>query len=528
MFWGDKLAEKIEKEFEKEIQVGEALIVRDEKTASGRVHIGSLRGVAIHGIVSEILSEKKINNKYLYEINDFDPMDGLPVYLDKEKFEPYMGKPLCNIPSPDGKAKNYAEYFGEEFIKVIEGAGFKPEFYRASVLYKEGKFNETIKLAIENAGKIREIYKKISGSEKQDKWLPVQMICEKCGKVSTTRAFGFDGEKVEYECKEDAVSWTKGCGYKGKNSPFNGNAKLPWKVEWAAKFKVLNVDVEGAGKDHSTRGGSRNIADTISREIFKHKPPFNIPYEFFQVGGKKMSSSKGKGSSSKEISDLLPPEILRLLLLGKDPKRVIDFIPDGDTIPILYDTYDKMAESFFKKEENDYSRIFKLIHKGSEEKLKERFLPRFSQIAFLSQMPHMDIYAEVEKIKTTALTKEDKKEIDSRSEYAKKWLSKYAPEDYKYELREDKVPDPAKKFTEKQKEGLGKILEYIKSQETLDGQGLHSKVHDIKKEMEIEPKELFSAIYLSFLGKDRGPKVGWFLSVLPKKFLEKRLEEVTK
>jgi lysyl-tRNA synthetase class 1 len=71
-------------------------------------------------------------------------------------------------------------------------------------------------------------------------------------------------------------------------------------------------------------------------------------------------------------------------------------------------------------------------------------------------------------------------------------------------------------------------LEYIKSQDNLDGQELHSKIHDIKKEMEIDPKVLFSAIYLSFLGRDRGPKVGWFLSVLSKKFLEERLGEVSK
>jgi lysyl-tRNA synthetase class 1 len=528
MFWADKLVEKIKKDFSGKISEGKPLIVRDEKTASGRVHVGSLRGVAIHGIVSEIISEQGLKNKYLYEINDFDPMDGLPVYLDKKKFEPYMGMPLCNIPSPDGKAKNYAEYFGEEFIKVIEECGFRPEFYRSSKLYKEGKYNDVIKTAIENSDKIREIYKRVSEQVKVDKWLPVQMICEKCGKIGTTVATNFDGDKVEYECQEDSVKWAKGCGYHGKNSPFDGNAKLPWKVEWAAKFKVLGVDVEGAGKDHSTKGGSREIADAICREVFDHIPPSNIPYEFFQVGGKKMSSSKGAGSSSREIADLLPPELLRLLLLGKGANRVIDFIPDGDTIPILYDTYDKMAEAYFKEEESDYVRIFKLIHIGREEKMQERFLPRFSQVAFLAQMLHMDIYNEVEKIKGSPLTAEDKEEIDYRAGYAKKWLEKFAPEDYKYELSEDKVPEAAKNFSAEQKEGLGKILEYIRSQDKLDGQELHTKVHEVRKEMNIEPKELFSAIYLSFLGKNRGPKVGWFLSVLDKKFLEKRLEEVIK
>jgi lysyl-tRNA synthetase class 1 len=84
----------------------------------------------------------------------------------------------------------------------------------------------------------------------------------------------------------------------------------------------------------------------------------------------------------------------------------------------------------------------------------------------------------------------------------------------------------AKNFSAKQKAALGVLLAYVKAEEKLDGQGLHTKLHDIKKESSIEPKELFSAIYLAFLGKESGPKAGWFLSVLDKKFLEKRLEEV--
>lgn len=529
MFWADKLVEEIKDRYAKKIKAGKPLIIRDEKTASGRVHVGSLRGVAIHGIISEILSEKNINNKYLYEINDFDPMDGLPVYLDEKKFLPHMGKPLCNVPSPDEKAKNYAEYFGEEFIKVIKETGFNPEFYRSSELYKSGKYNDVIETLLENADKIRDIYKEVSGSVKDESWMPLQVVCEKCGKIGTTKVVSFDGEKVEYICEENLVEWAKGCGHKGRISPYDGNAKLPWKVEWAAKFKVLNVDIEGAGKDHSTSGGSREIAEKISREILKHNPPLNIPYEFFQVRGKKMSASKGEGSSSREIADLLPPELLRFLLLSKEPKKVIDFIPDGDTIPILYDNYDKMAEYYFRNAEGDYKRVFSLAHTPKQRKnIIERFLPRFSQIAFLVQMPHMDIYEIAGKMKENELAEEDKREVDYRAKYAKGWLEKYAPEDYKYELQEGKVPEVAKDFSSEQKKALKLVLEYIKSQDILDGQELHSKFHDIKEKTGISPRDLFSALYLSFLGKESGPKAGWFLSVLDKKFLEKRLEEVIK
>jgi lysyl-tRNA synthetase class 1 len=87
MYWADTIAEKIKISYKEKIQKGEVLIVRDEKTLSGRVHVGSLRGLAIHGLVAEVLKEQNIACKYLFEFNDFDPMDGLPVYLDDKILE---------------------------------------------------------------------------------------------------------------------------------------------------------------------------------------------------------------------------------------------------------------------------------------------------------------------------------------------------------------------------------------------------------------------------------------------------------
>ncbi|MBX4198210.1 lysine--tRNA ligase [Candidatus Parcubacteria bacterium] len=526
MYWADDIVQQIKTRYKDKISKKEPIIIRDEKTASGRVHVGSLRGVAIHGLVSELLTEQGINNKYLFEINDFDPMDGIPTYLDQEKYKQYLGMPLNNVPSPDGKAKNFAEYYGQEFVQVIKELGFTPEIYRSSEVYKSGKYNDVIRIALDNAEKIREIYKRVSGSQRDDKWYPVQIICENCGKVSTTKITSWDGKEVSYTCAD--LEWTNGCNHTGKVAPFDGKAKLPWKVEWPAKFRVFGVDVEGGGKDHSTRGGAREVADAISREVFQTDPPLNIPYEFFNVGGKKMSSSKGAGTSSREMADLLPPHLLRLLLLQRQPQRVIDFIPDGDTVPILFDSYDKLAASYFKGENEDEKRTFAVMHPGSlAEFLKSRFLPRFSQIAYMVQMPHIDVVKEVEKEKGQALTDFDIKEINLRKEYAKKWLDTYAPEDYKFDLKQQ-VPEPAKNLSSEQKQALKQILEYVQSKDKLDGQELHTKLHEIRKSLTIEPKAYFEALYLSFLGKESGPKAGWFFSVLDKKFVEKRLDEITK
>ena len=123
----------------------------------------------------------------------------------------------------------------------------------------------------------------------------------------------------------------------------------------------MGVDVEGAGKDHSTKGGAREVSNAIARDVFNIEPPFDVPYEFFLAGGQKMSSSKGKGSSARDIADLIPPKIFRLALLGKEINQAFNFDAEGETIPTLYDLYDKLADSTLAGITDDYARLFLLI-----------------------------------------------------------------------------------------------------------------------------------------------------------------------
>lgn len=526
MFWANEIVERIKKDLAEEIKDRETLVIRDEKTASGRVHVGSMRGVAIHGLIHELLVEAGIKSRFLYEINDFDAFDTVPEGLSKEKFEKHLGEPLCRIPAPDEKAKNYAEYFGNEFKKVINEIGFQPDFLLSSEAYKAGEYNEVIRVALERTSRIREIYKRVSGSDKKEDWFPLMVVCEDCGKIAVTRVVSFDGERVHYVCDMKAGG-AEGCGFEGDISPFDGRAKLSFKVEWAAKFKVYGVHIEGSGKDLSTRGGARDVANYISKEVFEYPPPFDIPYEFFLMEGGKMSASKGTGHSAREIADLMPPQIFRLALLGKNPRQAFNFDPSDDTLPVLFDLYDRLAKKYWADTKDDDAQLFQAIHGKNEQKLlKKHFLPRFSQIAFLVQMPHMNLKEEVVKLKGSMLTKGGERELSERSRYASHWLSDYASEDYRFVLQEERIPKAAQALTDVQKKALQKVLEYVESEKKLDGQKFHSRLHEIRQEVGIEPKEFFSALYLAFLGKESGPKAGWFLSVLEKEFLKKRLQEV--
>jgi lysyl-tRNA synthetase class 1 len=285
----------------------------------------------------------------------------------------------------------------------------------------------------------------------------------------------------------------------------------------------MGVQVEGAGKDHSTKGGARDVSNHIAREIFGYEPPFDIPYEFFLVGGKKMSSSKGRGSSAKEISDLFPPTLLRYALIGKDINQQIDVDPSGDSIPRLYDGYDDCADTARRGVVDMFSRIYELSQTPENQAgVGTPWQLRFSQVAFIVQMPHLDLVKEAEQVKGSPLTQDEIALLTERAAYAQFWLGTYAPEKYKYELQ-NSIPEGLA-LSESQKKALSALLDFVK-EGAHSGEEFHTRLHELKTEVPIEPKELFTALYQVLLGRDSGPKAGWFLSVLPQDFLNMRLGE---
>jgi len=219
MFWADRFAKEIIKSGKHK-----PYWVDDMKTPSGRIHVGALRGVIIHHLLYEALKEQGVKVDWSYCINDIDPMDGFPHYLP-EKFKKYMGKPLFQIPSPEKGYQSMARCYGEQFIEVFNKLGAKPKIIWSSEYYKQGKFNDVIKEALDKVKIIRSLYKKVSNYDKPANWYPFQVICPQCGKVGTTIVIDWDGEKVSFVCKKDLVTWAEGCGYKGKISPFNGTGK---------------------------------------------------------------------------------------------------------------------------------------------------------------------------------------------------------------------------------------------------------------------------------------------------------------
>ncbi len=517
MFWADRVAEDIKKKSK-----GDPQLVDDQKTPSGRIHVGALRGVIIHDLAFKALKDDRIDVRYTYIIDDMDPMDDLPAYLPKDKFEEYMGMPLKDIPAPEGKG-SYSEYYAKDFIEVFNRLGANPEIIWTSNLYKSGKLDKAIKIALDNAEKIQEIYHKVSGSQKEKNWLPFSPVCSDCGKIGTTRAIGWDGKEIEFTCEPSMVEWAKGCGYKGKVSPFGVSGKLPWKVEWAAKWAVLGVTVEGEGKDHASKGGARDTADAISKEVFKYNPPYDIPYEFFLFGGGKMSSSKGIGASATEVSETLPPEVLRFLMTRTQPKVAIDFDPsDKNTVPALFDEYDRGRSAHFEKGDPDLAKTWQASQVSEP---KNSFALRFTQVVNFVQIPGADLEKEAESAKGSKLNAEDKQALSERAKYAKIWLEKFAPDEVKFKISE-KLPDEVKKLSSAQKKFSEKLSDLVNKAK--EPEKFQNEIYQLGKEIGLPSNDTFSAIYIALLGKESGPKAAWLILSLDKDFVKKRFLEAAK
>lgn len=525
MFWADELA----------ASATGPQVVNDSKTPSGTVHVGSLRGPVILDVIVRALRDHDVETTLLYGVDDLDPMDAQAL-LTPDAVEREMGRPLSRVPDQAGDCHaSYARHHAQTFIDTFAGLGIHPDrYYWMSDIYPTGAMDPFIRTALERASIVRDLYRRVSKVERPEGWLPVHVICPTCGKVGTTIARDWDGETVAYACEPDYVTWARGCGATGRVRPFGGAAKLPWNLEWAAQWSLFGVTVEPCGKDLATAGGSRDRSDALAREVFDREPPLNVPYEFLNIGGRKMSTSKGRGASAHLMAEVVPPEPLRLLFLRPRPNQAIEFDPEGtDAIPRLFDELDRLAAATAGREVKgelpaDPDRIFALTeidpttdHLASA----ATFRPAFAHLALLAQIPGVDIPARVAAEKGDALTDREAALLDERLRAARAWLDSYAPDDARIAVRTDALPEQAAALTAEQRGFCAALAGAADSEAPRDGEAWQALIFRVASDAGLGAGAAFRAIYLAFLGRANGPRAGWLLAGPDRGFVVARLRD---
>lgn len=523
MFWADELAAGL----------SGPQVVNDSKTPSGTVHVGSLRGVVLHDAIARALRDHGLPTEFRYGVDDLDPMDAQAL-LTPDAVDRYMGVPLANVPAPEGSsAPSYARHFvGELFMGTFEGLGITPVIYWMSELYANGTMDPYIRTALDHADVIRDLYWSVSKVAKEPDWLPLSVICEQCGKVGTTFATDWNGSTVAYVCKPDLVTWAKGCGYRGRVLPTSGRVKLPFNVDWAAKWTLFDITVEGCGKDLATAGGSRDRSDAISRAVFQREPPLNVAYEFLNIGGRKMSTSKGTGATAHGIADLLPPELLRFLFLRHKPRRAIEFDPEGDTIPGLFDEFDRIADAVAGRPTRgelpaDPKAILRqsLVDPDADVVAEAgRFRPPFRHLALLAQVPGVDVAARMAAEKGTPLDAREQAILDERIRVARAWLESFAPDRYRVVVQES-LPAGIAGLTDAQRLMLGALASAAEGAMPDSGAAWQDLIFGMSQTYGVSSGDAFGAVYLAFLDRSNGPRAGWLLASLDRDFVLRRLRD---
>ena len=522
MYWADELAASVEG----------PQVVNDSKTPSGTVHVGSLRGPVILDVITRALRDRGLPTTLLYGVDDMDPMDAQAL-LTPDSVEHEMGRPLAHVPDQAGDCHaSYARHHAQTFIDVFAGLGIRPDrYYWMSDIYPTGEMDPFLRTALERAQVVRDVYRRVSRVERPEGWLPVHVVCPTCGKVGTTIATDWDGQTVAYQCRPDYVTWARSCGASGRIAPFGGTAKLPWNLEWAAQWSLFGVTIEPCGKDLATAGGSRDRSDAIAREIFDREPPRNLAYEFLNIGGRKMSTSKGRGASAHELAETLPPEPLRLLFLRPRPNQAIEFDPEGtDAIPRLFDELDRLAAAVagrpYRGElPSDPERLFGYVQLADAPaaEVAAAYRPAFGHLALLAQIPGVEIAVRVAEEKGAPLTPREERTLAERLAAARAWLDAYAPESAVVRVRRDAIPPEAVALGEDQRVFLGGLALAAGKEDPRGGDAWQTLLFRVAGDAALPAGRAFGAVYLAFLGRLNGPRAGWLLASLESSFVIARL-----
>ncbi len=259
----------------------------------------------------------------------------------------------------------------------------------------------------------------------------------------------------------------------------------------------------------------------ISHEVLNYPPPWPSTateegrgYEFFNLGGRKMSTSKGVGVSFAGVTDHIPAKILRFLMVSYKPQSAIDFDPARkDDLLLLYDRYDTAERVYFGKEDSDrkveLSRTYEFAQTGS---ILSTFPPQVGlrHAGVLVQIARDDdeaiLLAQREGSAPTTLSDEHRQYLHERFAAARSWLAEFAPDRERFVVQ-DTVRDEVKAgLSAGQKQAVRLLRDALSSNE-YDSQSLFEEFYKICGQVGIKNTEFFKGVYQVLLAKDRGPKL---------------------
>jgi lysyl-tRNA synthetase class 1 len=482
--WVQKLADEVIAERKR------PFIITGGMTTSGPAHLGTVCEFLYPAVLKQAIENKREKVEMHFFGDILDAFDSIPLEMQKYEntLKPELGKPLVYTIDPLGCHRSFGEHYLDQAKYLMKRLYLDINVIQANELYDSGKMDSYARIFLKNEEKVKEVVARTSMRKIEDlkDWSPLMPICEKCGKIATTRVIRHSGNEYEYVCDRD-VEYAKGCTYKGKAKLEDHKYKLQWRLHWPAWQALFNSSAEGSGIDHMTVGGSATTAIAIHKEILGREPPILFKYGFILINGKKYSKSKGIGIGAMELSELIPPEILKYALIEPNIEQNKDMDPTGDKLILLYNEVERISTISKPDTRADEKRALAFA-------IAIKKLPWKS--SFVDMLLEYQIYKDWDKVGKKL---EDKAGVKYLSGYIEKWLAKgYAPDRYNFSLHQTKV-----------KENIEAIKSLISKLDTaMDELQVHNLVYQVAKEHGIKADGLFKTVYTGLIGKDNGPRLG--------------------
>jgi len=529
-FWLDSIAKQV---IERERKLKRGIkIFRCESGlgASGFPHIGSFGDVVRNYAASLALKDQGVKSELIAYSDDSDGLRKVPLTLP-DWLEKFIGMPVSNIPDPVGKCHNsFGEHMRSLLLDALDKTGIEYNHHSATEDYKKGIFNEKIETLLLNAEKIGKIVKELSGQEKFIEALPYFPVCEKCGKMYTTRAYELlpKEHRVLYVCDQEFVGKNvnngkeivvKGCGHKGEASYLNGNGKVSWKTEFAMRWSTLQIAFEAHGKDILD---SVKINDAISREVLRFEPPLHIVYEMFlDKSGKKIAKSFGNVFTPQVWFNYGNAKSLILLMLKRfEGTRELD-VTD---IPKYMDELDRLEKVYFGlemikdiRELTNSKRLFEYVNFLKPPKRPSLHVAYNTMIEIARILPEENqVEFALKKLKEFGLigksSAEIRRDAEEKLKFAKNWFKDF------YRLEPEAIS-----ISKKERNAIEELIEAIKIEK--GGEEMQTRIFEIAKNNSIQPKDFFKLIYKIILKSERGPRLGPYILEIGKEEIIRKLGE---
>jgi lysyl-tRNA synthetase class 1 len=509
--WYDMMAQKV---IEREQKLGRSLDkVRTEMGlgASGFPHIGSLGDAARSYAVTLALKSMGFNSELVAFCDDKDGLRKAPAGLPKS-LEKYLGFPVSSIPDPFGCHESYGKHMSSLLLEALDRCGIQYRYMSAKEVYEKGLLREEIRTILLNAKRVGEIVMQEVGQERYTEVLPFFPVCEKCGRIYTTKALKFlpETDKVLYSCEglEIRGKLIEGCGHKGEADIARGEGKLSWKGEFAARWKALDIRFEAYGKDIAD---SVRINDRICREILCFEPPSHARYEMFlDKGGRKISKSAGNVFTPQGWFRYGSPQSLLLLML----KRFVGTRTlDVSDIPSYMNELDYLEDVYFGKEKVGEKELVKLrgLYEycwGMKPPAKPSVHVPYNLLAFLVKMAPKDCATEfiTEKLQGYGYLQKNQ-QVDAglaeRFEYAFNWIKDF-----------EEIKETAVSLTSEEKTAITGLIKVLDAEDEPDK--IQNAIFNAAKSNGLQPGAFFKTLYMILMGAPQGPRLGPYVLAMGK------------